>query len=407
MLSFYFRDPKRLAAMESNHLSAFLNEAAVYFHAQGYFFKYARASLGYSAAFGDWLKCHTVRIDSISDDHVVQFFDSVSPDANSPRRKRAVSAVNNVLSLVRKKHPPRLSSSFAEKEVERFSEFLRTERGLARGTVEHHQRGLLLFFKSMFGNCQISMKRLSAESVHKYVTGLPHRSQQRNCCAALRAYFRFLRMNGICTSNLQQCLPVVRSNRMALSPKWLGDGDAAKLLQAVDRSTKNGRRNYAAILCMMDLGVRVGDVAVLRLDDIDWTHGTIRISNHKRGRPYDLPLPDRTGVAIADYLRKGRPATPHRNVFLRHTHPIGQPASAASLKRMVSVAWKRAGFTGPNRGTHILRHTMATCLKHEGQSLKSIADVLGHHSLQTTTLYAQVDLPALRRVAGEWPEVTV
>jgi integrase len=156
---------------------------------------------------------------------------------------------------------------------------------------------------------------------------------------------------------------------------------------------------------MAELGLRVGDVARLKLEDIDWREGTIRVSNHKRGRPYQLPLPRRLGQAIADYLAKGRPSSLRREVFLRHAHPRGTVATPGALKREVRRAWQRAGLETRFSGTHILRHSVATRMKQEGVSLKFIADVLGHDSVQTTTLYAQVDLPVLRTVAQPWPEV--
>jgi integrase len=156
---------------------------------------------------------------------------------------------------------------------------------------------------------------------------------------------------------------------------------------------------------MIDLGMRVGDVARLSLDDIDWRAGTMAVANHKRGRPYRLPLPKRLGQALADYLANARPSSERREVFLCHAQPRGLPTTVHALKTAVRSAWKRAGLYDRFSGTHILRHTVATRMKQQGVALKSIADVLGHHSLQTTTLYAQVDLPALRSTAQPWPEV--
>ena len=213
-----------------------------------------------------------------------------------------------------------------------------------------------------------------------------------NCRASRRAIFRSV-------------VPTVRRPRTALSPKWLTSVDTDRLLSSVDRSRATGKRTYAVILCMAELGLRVGDVARLKLEDIDWREGTVRVPNHKRGRPYQLPLPRRLGQAIADYLAEGRPSSPRREIFLRHAHPRGTAVTPGALKREVRRAWQRAGLDKRFSGTHILRHSVATRMKQEGVSLKFIADVLGHDSVQTTTLYAQVDLPVLRTVAQPWPEV--
>ncbi len=407
MLSFYIRDPMRLSAMNRNLLSEFLNDAAEYYRQQGHFYNYARAALGYATEFGDWIRLQRVGIDSISDEQVMQFLNSIDPDLDCPRRKRFYSAVQVILRFIHAKYPPLIRLCDAEREVARLGQFLESERGLAVGTVEMRKRDLLLFFKHVFGDKRVALNSLSSERIHNYVTALEFGSQQRNVCTALRGYFRFMQMQGVSTSRLQACLPTVRQSRTSLSPKWLSSDEAERLLASIDRSSDIGKRNYAVILCLMDLGMRIGDVAKLTLDDIDWQDATIQISNHKRGRPYRLPLPKRVGRAIADYLSSGRPTSEKRDVFLRHTHPFGDSATVASLKTMVRVAWRRSGFKDSKYGTHILRHTVATRMKHEGVSLKSIADVLGHNALQTTTLYAQVDIPALRTVAAEWPEVQI
>jgi integrase/recombinase XerD len=407
MLSYYIRDPKRLSAMNQNLLSEFLNNAAGYYQQQRHFYKYARAAIGYAAEFGDWLRQQRVKIELISDDHVRTFLDSIDAGMDCRRRKRAYSAVHVILRFIRIRYSPLVSLCDAEREVARLGEFLKSERGLAAGTIDARKRDLLRFLKHTFGTRRIALTSLSPECIHDYVASLEFSSQQRNVCTALRTYFRFKQMQGISTARLQKCLPTVRHSRTSLSPKWLDADEAERLLESIDRTSGTGKRNYAVILCMMDLGMRVGDVARLTLDDIDWTNATIQVSNHKRGRPYLLPLPSRVGRAIADYLSDGRPESQRRELFLRHAIPRELPTTAPALKRMVSLAWRRSGMNESKSGTHILRHTVATRMKHEGIGLKSIADVLGHSSLQTTTLYAQVDLPALRTVAAEWPEVKV
>jgi len=408
MLDYYIRDRKRLAAMERNLLAPFLKEAAERYHAEDYHYKYARRALGCAASFGDWLRTRRVPLNGIAADHVTCFLDwfaTRSPETGLSRREAAYSAAYFVLALIRAKHPAVVTQSFVQQEVARYTDHLRRDRGLAEGTLAIHQRDLEQFLTYCFKQRRVDIKAVTTTRIHAYVDRLPYRSKQRSTCAALRGYFRFLQLQGTPTDHLQSVVPTVRSARPALSPKWLSTTDADSLLQAVDRSQGIGKRNYAAILCMMDLGMRVGDVARLSLDDIDWREGTVRVCNHKRARPYRLPLPQRVGQAIADYLANGRPSSTHREIFLRHAHPFGIPATAHSLKTMVRVAWKRAGLDKQYSGTHVLRHTVATRMKQEGVSLKFIADVLGHHSVQTTTLYAQVDLPSLRTVAQPWPEV--
>jgi len=116
-----------------------------------------------------------------------------------------------------------------------------------------------------------------------------------------------------------------------------------------------------------------------------------------------LPLVNRVGKAVADYLRRGRPSCLCRNVFLRHRAPAG-PVSIALVSGVYRLAFARAKACRGLLGTHILRHTAATGMLRRGANLKQIADVLGHQSIETTTIYAKVDLPTLSRVAMPWPE---
>lgn len=410
MLDYYVRDRKRLAVMERNPLAPFLKEAAERYRAEGYDYKYAQRVLGYAASFGNWLRTRHVPLDRITEEHVKGFVHWIvprPPEKFIHTRRRTLAAANFVLALIRAKHPMVLAESPAQAEVGRYVEHLRRNRGLAEGTLEHHQRNLKQFLTFCFKQQRVDYSAITAAGIHAYVDGLPQgfrNSRRRNTCTALHGYFRFLQLQGVATGHLQAAVPAVRSPRAALSPKWLTSADADQLLRFINRSRASGRRNYAAILCMIDLGLRVGDVARLSLDDIDWRQGTVRVANHKRARPYRLPLPQRLGQALTDYLAKGRPSSQRREVFLCHAHPRGTPVTAAALKRMVGRAWELAGLDKRFSGTHILRHSLATRMKQEGVSLKLIADVLGHHSVQSTTLYAQVDLPALRTVAQPWPE---
>ena len=421
MLDYYIRNRKRLAKMESNPLGPYLKEAAARYRAGGHNYGYARQMLGIATRFGKWLRTRRVPLDRLANQHVTNFLHWYSQPSKkfTSRRSNALSAVNFVLALI----PRRILSRFqppnsrriqirpqtpAQVEVARCIEHLRRNRGLAESTLKAYQRYLTRFMAFYFKRRQVDHSAFTTTRIHAYVDSLlTGRRNYCRCltCCALRGYFRFLQLQGVSTRHLLAMVPTVRQPRAALSPKWLTAENAEQLLQSLNRSQAIDKRNYAAILCMMDLGLRVGDVARLSLDDIDWRAGTIQVANQKRGRPYRLPLPKRLGKALADYLTKGRSASSSRAIFLNHGRPRGTPVRAATIGRMMARAWKRAGLDQQFFGTHVLRHSVATRMKRQGVGLKLIADVLGHQSIQTTTLYAQVDLPALRTVAQSWPEV--
>jgi len=208
------------------------------------------------------------------------------------------------------------------------------------------------------------------------------------------------------TRPLLLAIPTVKSMRRSLSPVIVSSDDLKTVLSSVDRSTSLGKRTYASILCLSDLGMRIGDVARLSLDDINWRNGTITIKNNKSDKPFLLPLPERVGKAIADYIRNGRPESKTRNVFVSH-YSRGNKITGTGLYEHIKKIWKKTGLDAKYCGTHVFRHSLATNLRHKGLSLKIIADILGHKSLEVTALYAQVDTESLRQLAQSWPQKEV
>jgi len=163
------------------------------------------------------------------------------------------------------------------------------------------------------------------------------------------------------------------------------------------------QRDYAIMRCLVDLGLRSCEVAALRLDDIDWKNGTVTIRLGKSQRANLLPLPAVTGQAIADYLHKARPTTESRAVFVRHRAPLDVPVDASVIRSVVRLAKARSGLSGRLHGPHRLRHSAATRMLQGGATLKEIADVLRHRSLDTTSIYAKVDWTRLSAIAQPWP----
>jgi site-specific recombinase XerD len=153
--------------------------------------------------------------------------------------------------------------------------------------------------------------------------------------------------------------------------------------------------------CLIDLGLRVCEVARLRLEDIDWQNGTIRLAANKSRRTDVLPLPAETGRAIAAYLRTERPTTANCAVFVRHVAPYDEPIGAAVVRNVIIAAFRRCGWSHCH--VHILRHSTASRFLAAGTPLKEIADILRHRNLDTTAIYTKVDTNRLAAVALPWP----
>jgi len=222
--------------------------------------------------------------------------------------------------------------------------------------------------------------------------------------AALRSYLRFRAFEG---DRVEHLLPVIASParwRLASLPQTLSRADVERLLGAFPPGLPSRLRSYAIVRCLVDLGLRTQEVSSLSLDDIDWAAGTLRIVKCKSRRVDLMPLPPATGRAIAEYLQAERPTTTNRQVFVRHVAPVDEPVSPNVVRNTVRIAYRRCGL--PYTRVHLLRHTLAGRLLDTGGTLKEVADVLRHRQLDTTLIYAKVDLNRLGAVAMRWPGST-
>ena len=296
--------------------------------------------------------------------------------------------------------PDRIAAELAD-----FDRHLADVRGLAACTRAVRLRHVLDFLTASAGTGPITLTALAPADVVRFVTrrtaGLAPGSIKA-VGTSLRSYFLFRATRRKQTRALIVAIPRVAQWRLAGLPQTLSAPEIQRLLNAFDRRTATGQRDYAITRCLLDLGLRRMEVAHLRLEDVDWRAGVLRI--HGKGKRIDvLPLPKATGRAIAKYLQSGRPPTTRRELFVRHRPPVNAPANLDVVRNAVRYAAARCGLERRIRGTHIFRYTMARRLMQGGARFKEIADLLRHRSLDTTTIYAKVDLQALARVALPWP----
>jgi site-specific recombinase XerD len=223
----------------------------------------------------------------------------------------------------------------------------------------------------------------------------------------MRSFLRFLTMRGILQKDLSVALPKVRVPRDAKIPSVWEQELVVRLLETIDRCSAKGKRDYAILLLACRLGMRVGDIRTLKLEQIHWEDSTIEVSQSKTGLPLTLPLTSEVGEALIDYLKSGRPQSAHREVFLKVNPPFG-PFTGNNLYHIVKYWRLLAGIrfrTRQKRGFHSLRHTLATRLLQKGTPLTTIAEILGHTSLESTRIYAKADVETLRSVALDPEEV--
>jgi site-specific recombinase XerD len=218
-------------------------------------------------------------------------------------------------------------------------------------------------------------------------------------------FLRFLIADGHCAVGLDAAIPPVAHWRLAALPRFLQPDDVERVIASCDPASSVGRRDRAILLLLARLGLRAGDVAHLRLSDIDWQGAWIHVCGKSR-RQTRLPLSQEVGQAIVAYLQDGRPRTITDALFVRCRAPLGAIDSHGAVTAIVARALRRAGVARPSRGAaHLLRHSVATSMLRHGASLQEIAVLLRHRSIETTQIYAKVDVTALRSIAQPWPEV--
>ncbi len=293
----------------------------------------------------------------------------------------------------------------AEHCAQVYGRYLLEVRALARPTIINYVPFIRSFLEDRFGSGRVTLSRLCASDVVRFVQRQAprlHTKTAKLMTTALRSFLQYARYLGEVTLDLAAAVPIVANWSMTSIPRGISTEHVRQLLASIDRRTAVGRRDYAILLMLARLGLRAGEVVSLELGDIDWNLGQVNVRG-KSGQRNRLPLTTEVGKAIAAYLRRGRPDSTSRRVFLRARAPICAFRGTSGIGSMVRHSLERAGIQATTTGTHQFRHGLATEMLRQGASLSEIGELLGHRHPQTTKIYAKVDIKALRALALPWP----
>lgn len=286
-----------------------------------------------------------------------------------------------------------------------YADYLRRERNLAPSTIHSHRKDARRLLAALFGDGEVNAVHITAQDIIAHVMEITQACRPataQRVVGGLRTFLRFAYHRNLIGTDLSQCIPAPANWSLASIPRALDADHVRRLLAHCDQATANGRRDYAIILLLARLGLRAGEVAALRLEDIDWRTGELRVRNGET-RVDCLPMPPDVGEALAAYLREARPRCSSRHVFVRAQAPRQGFASGTAIAGIVRRSLHRAGLNPPSQGAHALRHALATQLLRDGASLAEIGEVLRHRRQRTTMIYTKVDLTALRPLAASWP----
>jgi integrase/recombinase XerD len=302
---------------------------------------------------------------------------------------------------------PLLQAKSFEPLLDDYLDWMQHYQHAAAGTLELRAQYLTTFlvWLGLEASPQ-GLEKLRPEAVETFflayaqkVGGAARRSMQ----ATLRTFFRFCLYRRYIREPLDLAVPTLRTYKLATVPRGLSQTQSLQVLQGIDRNTAVGRRDYAIVQLLYTYGIRGGQVRALRLEQIDWVQNQILIEATKRGKDSCLPLTPEVGESLLDYLQNSRPATSFPQVFLTSRAPYHPLPRSSSLAAIINRCIRAAGIEIQSKGAHTFRHGFATRMLEKGQSLKAIADVLGHRHLGTTFLYTKVDFDRLKQVALDWP----
>jgi site-specific recombinase XerD len=294
--------------------------------------------------------------------------------------------------------------------LDRYAEWMVVLRNSSDESVKKHRRYVMLFLDYLdVKHSQMKFNDLSFDCVESFYLkycdshGSASREQMRSI---LRVFLRFCYNEGYVRRNLSIAVPTIRTYRLATIPHGIAEDDIQRMMDHIDRSSDLGRRDYAIMQLLYTYGIRSKQIRILRLSDINWRKSEIHFPAMKYGRSVFQPLTSSVGESILDYLQHGRPCTQFPEVFLTAKPPYRPFSHPSSICNIVSRYARAAAINSKRVSPHDFRHAFAKRMLQQGDSLKSIADMLGHIRLQTTYIYSKVDFQNLNEVALEWPEDT-
>lgn len=407
MIESFFAHERVRTRLRQKPFGPYIESLAARLVEEGYTRTQGQVELRSAAAFGRWLVERGLALQDARD-YAASYIGRIGRYRNG-KKPQAATSVGHFLQHLQENGVLRAAATpapdTAEAWLAKFDDHLVRVAGTVRGTRSLYIRVAKRLLKARYGDAPPTWSSLTAQDIADFVLREAFRNEgppRRAAVTATRAFLRFLIFSGHIAPGLLAAAPPVREWKLASLPRFISSGDVARVLASVDDKSVLGLRDKAILLILARLGLRAGEVAQLDLEDIDWPQARIVVRGSKTLRGRCLPLPHDIGTAIVQYLKEARPKAGGRSVFLRHIAPRRRLTTQA-VTALAGRYLRRAGVKASRMGAHALRHTVATELVRHGATFKEVADVLGHQCLQTTQVYAKLDMTALSGVGLPWP----
>jgi len=414
MLEHYFLKPDTVDGIRECWLGEPIEQYVIWLGKRGYAANYIRSNVPVVRQFAGFAWAHGARALEELPEQVEPFVShwlSQRDKGRSAERLRQFAneiraPVEQLLCLIlpgfkgRGRRPQKIDEPFLE-QAPGFFAYLREERGLRETSVvqyRHWLRGLEAYLNRVGVKV---LSELSPAVLSAFVTESSQwlsKNTISGLCSSLRPFLRYLHREGLIARNLAACVEAPQTHRCSNLPRSISWDEVRQMLEAVDRRSAVGKRDFVILLLLVTYGLRGREVAALRLDDIDWEHERLLVPERKAGHHTAYPLSTVVGEALVDYLQHARPETCERQIFFRVSAPR-LPMTWTAVANRATHYLRKAGIRVRRPGSHTLRHTCVQRLIDAEFPLKSIGDYVGHRSPSSTEVYSKVAVETLREVA--------
>lgn len=420
MLIDYYKDSKRIRRLRNCLLGGYMDIYADSFKEQGYSVTTIKEYLRTAAHFAYYAVWEgKTEIKQLNQELANRFLNEHLPNCSCERMNcgkysAATAGIQHLLNFLEKENliekPVIINPKYNQlaDTLTRYDAYLEDLLGLCKKTRDIHRIRATVFMewlKEKHGKLQLASLNNSdildfQLDIEKNLYSLDYKKTITSC---LRGFLRFLRWDRVLEKDLTPAVFEIIEWKLANIPKYMPFDDVKLLLKAPDRNTAVGKRDLSMLILMAYLGFRAGEVVNLCVSDINFIKGTILIRKTKTSRERILPLTIEIAEILIDYIKNGRNNSKHDGLFLRTFAPHTPIENSSSVGTMIRKYLKETGIKSPTLGTHQLRHSLATHLLNNGSTLKDIADLLGHSNIETTGIYAKVQLDRLKDVALPFP----
>ncbi len=376
----------------------------------GYAATTIQSKLGLLIDLGEWLRRRGLAVKDLDERRIETFI--TDRRRNGLLRRGDRTTVRQLLNHLREHHVVQRVTQTGDVSplaaiLDRYEKHLRSERGLTTATIINYLPFARKFLSDRFGKGPFLLKVVRPCDISGFILRHARTMSCRRAqlmTTAFRSFFRFLFQHGELQVDLAPSIPTVADWRLSTLPRYITAEEVIRVLGSCDRHTATGRRDYALLLLLARLGLRAGEIVAMQLDDIDWRSGEILVRG--KGLLYDrMPLPVDVGQALAVYLRRDRPSSKTRRVFVCRKAPQRGFSGPSTVSTIMRRALDRAGLDPGFKGAHLLRHSLATSMIRSGASMSEIGEILRHRSPNTTEIYAKLDFEGLRSLAQPWPNL--